>query len=184
MATTITTVDGIDIDVAAVPLPTLLSDMVEATGKVYGSYIRIAAKFNLLMSFDWFDIDHNEKSDENKTLKGHKKTLYDALKLANHPNPSVPYGRMCDYARNLRNGLSPNGKTTLDGTPVEGEGEGEGEGAGPAPRSAMLRNIEELTSLYKFNEKQGAELPAKVAAAQKHIVAALKALGIDTGAIA
>jgi hypothetical protein len=48
----------------------------------------------------------------------------------------------------------------------------------------MLRNIEELTSLYKFNDKQGADLPAKVKDAQKHITAALKALGIDVAAIA
>jgi hypothetical protein len=173
---------AVDVDVAATPLATILNEMVEATAKAYGSHIRIAAKFNNLMSFDWYDIDHNEKSDDNKTLKGHKKTLYDALKLAGHTNPSVPYGRMCDYGRNLRNGLAPNGKTTLDGTPVESEGEGDG--AGPAPRSAMLRNIEELTSLYKFNDKQGADLPAKVKDAQKHITAALKALGIDVAAIA
>jgi hypothetical protein len=182
--TTTLIVDGIDVDVAAVPLATILTEMVEASGKVYGSYIRIAAKFNELMPFAWYDIDHSEKSDNNKTLKGHKKPLYDALKLAGHTNASVPYGRMCDYARNMRNGLAPNGKTTLDGTPVEGEGEGDGAGAGPAPRSAMLRNIEELTSLYKFNDKQGADLPAKVKDAQKHITAALKALGIDVAAIA
>lgn len=172
----------VDVDVAAIPLATILDEMVDASKKAYGSHIRIAAKFNDLMAFDWFDIDHNEKSDNNKMLKGHKKTLYDALKLAGHTNPSVPYGRMCDYGRNLRNGLAPNGKTTLDGTPVESEGEGDG--AGPAPRSAMLRNIEELTSLYKFNDKQGADLPAKVKDAQKHITAALKALGIDVAAIA
>jgi hypothetical protein len=175
-------VDGVDVDVAAIPLATILTEMVEASGKVYGSYIRIAAKFNELMPFAWYDIDHNEKSDNNKTLKGHKKPLYDALKLAGHTNASVPYGRMCDYARNIRNGLAPNGKTTLDGTPVESESESDG--AGPAPRSAMLRNIEELTSLYKFNDKQGADLPAKVKDAHKHITAALKALGIDVAAIA
>jgi len=184
MTTTITTtVDGIDIDVAAIPLPTLLTDMVDASKKAYGSHIRIAAKFNLLMGFAWYDIDHNEKSDNNKTLAGHKKTLYAALRLAGHTNPSVPYGRICDYGRNLRNGLSPNGKTTLDGTPIAPEAE-ESDGAGPAPRSAMLRNIEELTALYKFNDKQGADLPAKVKDAQKHITAALKALGIDVAAIA
>jgi hypothetical protein len=182
MATTTTTVDGIDIDVAAIPLATILTDMVEASGKVYGSYIRIAAKFNLLMSFDWFDIDHNEKSEEAKIYKGHKGALYDALKLAGHSNPSVPGKRIADYGRNIRNGLTPNGKTTLDGTPVEGESESDG--AGPAPRSAMLRNIEELTALYKFNDKQGDTLPFKVAEAQVHIIAALGALGLDVSTIA
>jgi hypothetical protein len=47
----------------------------------------------------------------------------------------------------------------------------------------MLRNVEELTALWKFNDKQDA-LPAKVTAAQKHIEAALKALGLDVATIA
>ena len=182
MTTTITTIEGVNIDVIATPLATILNEMVEATAKAYGSHIRIAAKFNLLMGFAWFDMAPNEKGEDAKVLKTLKGELYEAFRKAGHTNPSVPYKRICDYARNLRNGLAPNGKTTLDGTPVEGEGEGDG--AGPAPRSAMLRNIEELTSLYKFNDKQGAELPAKVQAAQKHIVAALKALGIDIATIA
>jgi hypothetical protein len=175
---------AVDVDVAAIPLATILDEMIDASKKAYGSHIRIAAKFNDLMAFDWFDIDHNEKSDNNKMLTGHKKTLYAALRLAGHTNPSVPYGRMCDYGRNLRNGLAPNGKTTLDGTPIEGESESESDGAGPAPRSAMLRNIEELTALYKFNDKQGDALPFKVAEAQVHIIAALEALGLDVSAIA
>jgi hypothetical protein len=180
--TTTTIVDGVNIDVAAVPLATILTDMVEASGKVYGSYIRIAAKFNLLMPFAWYDMAPTEKSEDAKTYKGHKAALYEALKKAGHSNPSVPGKRIADYGRNLRNGLAPNGKTTLDGQPVEGESEGDG--AGPAPRSAMLRNIEELTALYKFNDKQGADLPAKVKDAQKGIIIALKALGIDVAAIA
>jgi hypothetical protein len=184
MTTTITTVDGVNIDVAATPLATILNEMVEATAKAYGSHIRIAAKFNELLDFCWFDVEANEKSTYADRLKPHKTELYAAFRKAGHTNPSVPYKRICDYGRNLANGLAPNGKTTLDGQPVNGEGEGEGDGAGPAPRSAMLRNIEELTSLYKFNDKQGADLPAKVKDAQKHITAALKALGIDVAAIA
>jgi hypothetical protein len=181
--TTITTVEGVNIDVAATPLATILTDMVEATGKVYGSHIRIAAKFNLLMGFAWFDMAPTEKSDNAKALKVLKGELYEAFRKAGHTNPSVPYKRICDYGRNLRNGLAPSGKATLDGTPVAPEAE-ESDGAGPAPRSAMLRNIEELTDLYKFNDKQGDALPAKVQAAQKHIIAALEALGLDVAAIA
>jgi hypothetical protein len=48
----------------------------------------------------------------------------------------------------------------------------------------MLRNVEELTALWKFNDKQGGDLPAKVKAAQGHIEAALKALGLDVATIA
>jgi len=183
MTTTITTIEGVNIDVIATPLATILNEMVEATAKAYGSHIRIAAKFNLLMSFAWFDMAPNEKSENAKVLKVLKGELYEAFRKAGHTNPSVPYKRICDYARNMRNGLAPNGKTTLDGTPIAPETE-ESDGAGPAPRSAMLRNIEELTALYKFNDKQGADLPAKVKDAQKHITAALKALGIDVAAIA
>jgi hypothetical protein len=170
------------IDVKNVDLPTLFDNMVKATMGVYGSYIRIAAKFNELMPFAWYDISHGEKSENNTILKTHKTPLYKALTLAGHSNASVPYGRMCEYARNLRNGLAPNGKTTIDGEPV-GEGEGEGNGAANTPRSAMLRNIETLTPLWKFNDKQ-TELPKQVIAAQAHIEAALKALGLDVAHIA
>ncbi len=184
MTTTITIVDGVNIDVAATPLATILNEMVEATAKAYGSHIRIAAKFNELLDFCWFDVAATEKSTYADRLKPHKTELYAAFKKAGHTNPSVPYKRICDYGRNLANGLSPNGKTTLDGQPVNGEGDGEGDGAGPAPRSPLLRNIEELTTLYKFNDKLGKDAPAKVAAAQKHIIAALKVLGLDVATIA
>lgn len=176
-------VEGIDLNVVEVSLSTILKDMIDASQKAYGSHIRIAAKFNNLMPFAWFDMAPTEKSEEAKTLKGHKTELYTALKAAGHTNPSVPFKRICDYGRNLANGLAPSGKTTIDGEPVEQEA-AESDGAAPAPRSAMLRNVEELTSLWKFNDKQGDALPAKVAAAQKHIEAALKALGLDVANIA
>ena len=177
-----TIVDGVDINVADVSLASILAEMIEASKQAYGSHIKIAAKFNELMPFDWFDINHNEKSENNKILKTFKLPLYAALKEAGHTNASVPYGRMCEYGRNIRNGLSPNGKATLDGQPVE-QGEGESDGAAPAPRSAMLRNVEELTALWKFNDKQDA-LPAKVKRAQIKIVEALAELGLDVANIA
>ena len=173
-------IEGVDVNVIDVTLSSILSDMIEATSKAYGSHIRIAAKFNALMAFDWFDIAPTEKSENAKVLKIFKTDLYAAFKLAGHSNPSVPYKRICDYGRNLANGLPPSAKpVATEGAPSE-----EGEGAGPAPRSAMLRNIEELTALWKFNDKNSAELPAKVAAAQVHIEAALKALGLDVALIA
>jgi hypothetical protein len=175
-------VDGVDINVADVSLASILAEMIEASKQAYGSHIKIAAKFNELMSFDWFDIAPTEKSENAKTLKSFKTPLYVALKEAGHTNPSVPFGRMCDYGRNIRNGLSPNGKTTIDGEPVEQADDSDG--AAPAPRSAMLRNVEELTALWKFNDKQGKDLPAKVKVAQGHIEAALKALGLDVATIA
>jgi hypothetical protein len=176
-------VEGVDLNVADVSLDSILNEMVEATIKVYGSHIKIAAKFNDLMAFDWFDINHHEKSENNKILKTHKDPLYKAFKLAGHTNASVAYGRICEYGRNIRNGLSPNGKMTIDGQPVEQDA-GESDGAAPAPRSAMLRNVEELTALWKFNDKQGKDLPAKVKAAQVKIAEALSILGLDVANIA
>lgn len=179
-------VDGkkINIDVANVTLDAICNEMIEATRKEYGSHIRIAAKLNDLLPFAWYDLDPKEVSDNAKALDTHKKPLYAALKKAGHTNPSVPFGRMRDYGRNLRAGLAPNGKSMADGSPLPNNvsEEGEGEGANPAKRSPMLRNVEELTALWKFNEKQ-ADLPAKIADAQKHIVAALAALGIDVRTI-
>ncbi len=179
-------VDGkkINIDVANVTLDAICNEMIEATRKEYGSHIRIAAKLNDLLPFAWYDVDPKEVSDNAKALDTHKKPLYAALRKAGHTNPSVPFGRMRDYGRNLRAGLAPNGKSMADGSPLPNNvsEEGEGEGANPAKRSPMLRNVEELTALWKFNEKQ-ADLPAKIADAQKHIVAALAALGIDVRTI-
>jgi hypothetical protein len=175
-------VEGVDINVSEIALSTLLTEMVEASKQAYGAHIKIAAKFNNLMQFAWFDMSPTEKSENAKTLKGHKTELYAAFKSAGHSNPSVPFKRICDYGRNLANGLAPSGKTTIDGEPVEQADESDG--AAAAPRSAMLRNVEELTALWKFNDKQGGDLPAKVAAAQKHIEAALKVLGLDVATIA
>jgi hypothetical protein len=176
-------IDGVDVNVDDVTLSSILADMVEATAKQYGSHIRIAAKFNALMSFAWFDMAPTEKSEDSKVFKIFKTDLYAAFKLASHSNPSVPFKRICNYGRNLAAGLSPSDKP--EAAPSgDGASDGDGEGAGPAPRSAMLRNIEELTALWKFNDKQGDALPEKVAAAQVHIEAALKALGLDVALIA
>jgi hypothetical protein len=176
-----TIVEGIDLNVSDIALSTIYKEMIDASKQAYGSHIKIAAKYNNLMPFAWYDMAATEKSESAKVLKEHKRELYAAFKEAGHSNPSVPFKRICDYGRNLANGLAPSGKTTIDGEPVEQADESDG--AAPAPRSAMLRNVEELTALWKFNDKQDA-LPAKVAAAQKHIEAALKALGLDVANIA
>ena len=171
----------IDVAVKGLTLDAICQEMIEATEKQYGSHIRIAAKLNELLPFAWYDVDPQEVSDEAKALDVHKKPLYAALKKAGHTNPSVPFGRMREYGRNLRAGLSPNGKTMADGSAIPNSvsTEGEGEGANPAKRSPVLRNIDELVKLWKANDKLGKDAPAKVTAAQPHIEAALKALGVD-----
>ena len=174
-------VEGVDINVADVSLASILKDMVEASQKAYGSHIRIAAKFNDMLPFAWYDMAATEKSENATAFKVVKTDLYTALKAAGHTNPSVPFKRICDYGRNMTNGLSPSGKFTAEGDPVEAD---ESDGAAPAPRSAMLRNVEELTALWKFNDKQGGDLPTKVKAAQVKIAEALSILGLDVANIA
>lgn len=169
---------AINVDVAAISLDTLIDTMVENTQSVYGANIRIAAKLNDLMHFEWFDVEHQEVSDNAKALAPHKALVLAGFKRAGHSNPSKAYKDIRDYGRNLSAGLAPNGKTLADGSPLPAGDEGTGEGANPAKRSPLLRNVEELVSLWKFNEKT-TDLPAKVINAQKHIVLALKELGID-----
>jgi hypothetical protein len=177
-----TYVEGVDINVSDIALSTIYKEMVDASKQAYGSHIRIAAKFNNLMPFAWFEMSPTEKSEDAKILKAHKSELYAAFKEAGHSNPSVPFKRICDYGRNLANGLAPSGKTTIDGVPVEQADESDG--AGPAPRSAMLRNVEERIALWKFNDKQGDALPAKIKAILDLDAQILALLGVDVATIA
>ncbi len=62
-------VEGVDINVSEIALSTLLTEMVEASKQAYGSHIKIAAKFNNLMQFAWFDMASTEKSENAKVLK-------------------------------------------------------------------------------------------------------------------
>jgi hypothetical protein len=173
-------VDGVDINVDGILLSQILNEMVTATQSIYGSHIRIAAKFNDLMDFSWFDVEANEKGDYADRLKPHKTDLFAAFKLAGHSNPSVPFKRIRDYGRNLANGLSPNGKTTLDGDPVEGEGEGEGEG--PVKRSDRLFAAEESIKLWKRMSKSD---DVELVAFSNDLAAIMQArLGIDVRTIA
>ena len=173
---------AIDLNVANVALDTLINEMVKATNTVYGANIRIAAKLNDLMPFDWFDIEYREVSENAKILAPHKTAVLDGFRRSKHTNESKAYADIRKYGRNLRAGYSANGKTMADGSPLPDGAADADNGANPAKRSPMLRNIEELTKLWKFNAGLDAT-PDKVAAAQSHIVAALAALGIDVRTI-
>ena len=173
---------AIDLNVAGVTLDALIDEMVDATKTVYGANIRIAAKLNDLMPFDWFDIEYREVSENAKILAPHKAAVLDGFRRSKHTNESKAYADIRKYGRNLRAGYAANGKTMADGSPLpEGAADADN-GANPAKRSPMLRNIEELTKLWKFNAGLDAT-PDKVAAAQSHITAALAALGIDVRTI-
>ena len=177
-ATSIVIVDGkpVDVNVDTTELAVIIDEMVAAEAQSYGSHIRIAAKLNSLMAFDWFDIEHSEVSDNATAMKPHWKAVYDGFKRAGHTNPSVPGKRIRTYGRNLRAGLAPNGKAMADGSPLP-EGEGVGEGANPAKRSDRLAAIEDGTKYYKRHIKSSDA--ACVAMAQDMAVSLKKNFGFD-----
>lgn len=109
----------------------------------------------------WYDIENKEISENAKFVKAERTALYAVLKAKEHTNPSTVWGRVRKLAR----------------VDVEGEPEESDKNAVHA-RSAMLRNIEELSALWKFNGRQQS-LSEEVSKAQAYISSALKALGVN-----
>lgn len=165
------TVDGNQIDLA-----NLRDNVGEAVKRSYGAERAYAVKLNdHFKTFDWFEIEANETSDQAKLVHAEKGLLYAVLKKAEHKNPSTVWARIRKYGKEEKYPKVEGG----EGEGGEGEGgEGEGDGAGSTDRSPMLRNIEELKLLYRFNKRQQS-LPDKVREAQTHIASALIALGVD-----
>ena len=109
----------------------------------------------------WYDIDNKEISENAKFVKAERTALYAVLKAKDHTNPSTVWARVRKLAK-------------ID---IEGEPEESNKGAVHA-RSAKLRNIEELTDLWKFNGRQ-VSLSEEVNKAQAYISSALTALGVN-----
>ena len=178
----------INIDVAKVAMPDIIAEIERVTRSAHGAHIRFAAKLNLMLPFAWFDISADEVSLEATKLNEQKKPYYAALKAAGHSNPSKAFGDVKGYGKNLRAGLSPNGKTMANGKPIPASKQpaGEGQSTGGAneneARSPMVRNVDELVALYKYNVRTNSPLE-KIKAAQGHIMAALAALGVDVRTI-
>ena len=157
------------------PLDNARHEAVNSITRAYGAQREYAIVLNNTFAIDWFAIEHSDQSDEAKPVLAEKKKFYAELKEGLHTNPSVVWKRVCDF-----------GKIERHGEPEKAEGEGnggEGEGseaeADTSPnRSPMLRNVEELTTLYKFNNKQE-NLDPKIVEAQKCIVLGLRCLGVD-----
>lgn len=140
----------------------------------YGAMREYSILLNGAFGIDWFDIEHSNQSDEAKPVLAEKKAFYKVLNEANHTNPSVVWKRVCNFGKAERYGVTEKS----EGENGEGEnGEGEGETTSPA-RGAMLRNVEELTTLWKFNSKQE-NLDLKIVEAQKAIGLALQCLGVN-----
>jgi hypothetical protein len=126
--------------------------------------------------FDWFDLKHNDSSDEGKSVKAEGDRFRKGIKQW-HKNPSVAWGQIRDHARTARYGAPV--VTGAEGS--EGEG-AEGSGDAKHNRSPELRNIEELTVLFKFNRRQES-LSSNLAECQRNIIKALESMGVDIGMI-
>lgn len=150
-------------------------EVAESQLRQYGAERDYAKTLNEVFSFNWFEFEASDSSDEAKAVKVEKKALYGELKQANHTNPSTVWARVRKYGEQER---YPERfvKGESDTDTVEGE-QGES-GKENANRSPMLRNVEELTTLYKFNMKQE-NLPDKIVKANGKIMEALEALGVQ-----
>jgi len=146
----------------------------------YGANVDYAKLLNKKWSeFDWFELKHTDTSDEGKAVKAEGDRFRKGIKDW-HSNPSTAWKQIRDHARTDRYG-----KPVVEGAEGgEGSGSGEGESSGDAKhnRSPKLRNLEELTVLFKYNRRQES-LPDDLKACQGHIIKALESLGIDIGMI-
>lgn len=144
----------------------------------YGAMKEYASVLNATFAFAWYDVEHTDVGDEAKAINVEKKAFYKALKDALHTNPSVVWARIRAFGNAERNPVvEAEPVLDADGNEVHQAEQGES-GKDNTNRSPMLRNIEELSALYKFNNKQE-NLDQRVIDAHKHIVLALEALGVN-----
>jgi len=142
----------------------------------YGANVKYAKLLNKKWSdFDWFELKHTDTSDEGKAVKGEGDRFRKGIKDW-HSNPSTAWKQIRDYARVDRYGKPV--VPTTEGETTEGEGPGDAK----HNRSPKLRNLEELTVLFKYNRRQES-LPDDLKACQGYIIKALESLGIDIGMI-
>ena len=159
---------------APVSLDALRQAVADAVVRAYGAERAYAVQLNSVFGFDWFEVEASDVAESAKPVHAEKGELYKVLKAAKHSNPSTVWARIRKYGREEK---YPKAATEGEG----GEGEGGNSQAGTT-RSAMLRNVEELKDLYKFNARQQ-DLPDAVKNAQTFIVSALRELGIDVSLI-
>jgi hypothetical protein len=159
---------------APVSLDVLRQAVADAVVRAYGAERAYAVQLNSVFGFDWFEVEASDVAESAKPVHAEKGELYKVLKAAKHSNPSTVWARIRKYGREEK---YPKAATEGEG----GEGEGGNSQAGNT-RSPMLRNIEELKDLYKFNARQQ-DLPEAVKNAQTFIVSALRELGVDVATI-
>ena len=149
----------------------------EAFERSYGAEREYALALNTQFgSFDWFEVEASDVSESAKPVHAEKGELFKVLKSAKrkHSNPSTVWARIRKYGREEK---YPKAESAEGGAGGEGS-----EGAGARNKSPMLRNLDDLTALYKFNARQES-LPEQVRKAQTFIVSALRELGVDVSLI-
>lgn len=154
-------------------LAALRHNVAEASRSAYGANVEYAAELNKVFSgFDWFELSHTDTSAEGKAVQAEKVALFGELKAVNHSNPSKVWADIRKYARAEK-------YPKPDVATGEGVQQGEqGESGANHARSPMLRNVEELTALFKFNARQ-VDLDSRIRKAQIKIGEALTLLGVD-----
>ena len=169
------------IENAGVSLEQLIDDarnkVIAQYESTYGANVEYAKLLNQKwLGFDWFELKHTDTSDEGKAVKGEGDRFRKGIKDW-HKNPSQAWKQIRDHARTDRYG-----KAVVEG--AEGAEGAEGESTGDAKhnRSPELRNIEELTVLFKFNRRQES-LSSNLADCQRNIIKALESMGVDIGMI-
>ena len=145
-------------------------NVAEGLRGAYGAKVAYAGLLNQKWaSFDWFELNHNDSSDEGKAVKKEKEAFYEILKGEKHSNPHKIWGDIRKYAKTDRYG-----KPVVDGE--------QGSDNAKHNRSPQLRNLEELTALFKFNRRQDS-LSDELKQCQAYIAKALESLGVDIGMI-
>lgn len=161
---------------STVNLVELRQNVAEATKRGYGAVKEYAKGLNQEFDFAWFEVEAQDQSEAGKAVKAEKSEFYKPMKAVGHANPSTVWARV--RAEGLADAkASELFGYTADVETEDSETETEGSGASHA-RSPMLRNIEELTKLYKFNKSQTG-LDPKIVKAQQKISEALIELGIN-----
>jgi hypothetical protein len=134
----------------------------------------------------WFDVEHTFKDDFSLAVNAEKKLFYTALNERAKAkgaitNPSTYWARIRKAGKEERLGTQADeiNETLEGGAEVVNEG-ASGESN---ERSPQLRYVDELTRLYKFGERKGAELPANLVDVHRKVGEALELCGVKLNMI-
>lgn len=152
--------------------------VVESERGGYGAKKKYASLLNQKFEFNWFEVSHTDITDEGKAVRKEKEVFFGELKAIKHSNPSKIWKDVREYARLER--FPEEKKVDAEGNPIT-EVE-EGKSGANHNRSPLLRNMEELTALWKFNKRQDS-LPDNLQKATVKIGEALQALGVNLSLI-